>query len=474
MAEDKGSNNRIQADKVLLGLGYLLGTFVSGVLVLGMEINLEQLAENCDVSLAKATSALIFRSGGAIFGSLFAGKLLNLVEPHSVLISSVFAAAMIMEGCNYATNIWFIYLFFTLMGCLVGFIQVSALLLIRLLFKETAGPWLQSSALTFQLGCVTFPILKDTLSFHLMYHILAVLMALISLYIFSTKKAIIPKLQSPSLRTPGGDAEVQEGSSMGGEGEKSFGRGDVISAFCLFFLGGLIVETTTYLESYIEDVGASVDSDDALVALTSTSLLAQMITLYLQQDASTGSMVTYFISCAAAGLVCQLPPLIWSASSTTALWVTIFGTGLFFGPCWGLVFDVWDRFTAEPTAWGSALLNLGLQGGCGFYASGAYWVWSQRGWPRVLLCSNALAFAAAAACTLALLTVPPGSRKAVAATAAAAARRPSLLGELVLPPAPAGSAKAPARQHHNKKWGSNSVMGEALLGPVVLSRGGTS
>jgi len=393
-------------------MGYLLAMFVCGILVIGMEMNLEQFAGNCGVSLDKASLSLIYRSSGSVVGTLFAGKILSTAEPHTVLYACVFCAASLLEGCNYATSIYAIFLFFTLMGAIVGLLQCGALLLIRMLFSSTAGPWLQAASFAFQFGVVAFSILMKLIPFHYMYNYLTVATALIGLYILSTLKILVPRLQDQFLQT-GNDKSTagEEESGSAGQAQKAFATGDVLSSLAVFFLGGLIVENTTYLQPFLQDVNPGVNANNALILLTSASLLAQIFMVFLQRGASSAAVMSYFLGACLCGVACQLPPFVWGAASDAALWATVVGTGFFFGPCVGLVFDLWDRYTPVPTAWGSALLNLGLQGGCGFYSNGAFGIWTLINDPLVLLYANAVAMASAAMFGSSMLCISTAERR---------------------------------------------------------------
>jgi len=408
----------------LLGFGYLLGMLVCGLVVIAMEVGLRELAINCNVEVSQASYALVYRSTGSVFGVLFAGKTLDVLGPHVVLYSQVLLAAFLFEATALTTSINVAYAIYFVMGMVACTIQTSVLLLTRCVFPKNCGPWLQGGSFAFQAGVCLFPFLDEFLDFYWIFQVLFVLLTGISAYGTVTALTCLPMIQYelPDQKAEQKDLKDREEQEAPGSSWLSSSSyiclGDLLGGTCLFFTCGLVVQITSYLEYFVAATTSEAEYPEALgaqalVGLTFANLVGQLACLPLQRGASDAGVTRLFL---ALGLACglvQLLPMVCEQGgklSSGAIWTYSVGTGLFFGPLNGLIYDLWDRYTSVPTAWGSATMNFGIYAGSGFATNIMYYLWEARGDPFVLPWFNFVEMAGCLVTAYALTATAPADK----------------------------------------------------------------
>mmetsp|Transcript_22510 Transcript_22510/g.29212 ORF Transcript_22510/g.29212 Transcript_22510/m.29212 type:complete len:412 (+) Transcript_22510:2-1237(+) len=386
--------------------------FINGFVIIGMEINLEDFADICGVTLQEASSALIFRSVGSAIGAFMAGPLLNHVEPHQVLFGCFILAGAMMSLISWNTSLTGIFAIFAIMGMSVCVMQTGVLLLIRKYFPDQTGFWMQAAQFSFQIAVTLFPLMLEYVDLGEVYYFNSVLAMGSGACILATSQT----LQRRKLFSDDWEnftaAPVLEDKSKHTPIKEFFATGDVLVAFANFCIGGIVVETTTYLESYTEEapLTALVDPDMVLFGFTTAILFGQLVMIPLQSNATTARVMTYFVVLSIFAMWSQQVILIFP----TSVWVLRIGTicmGFFMGPLSGLLFDLWDKYTVEPSPYGSSLVNFACYAGSGFFSVGTYNLWIEWNNPYILLWTNAMGFFIVSAVGYTLNRITPGCRK---------------------------------------------------------------
>eukprot|EP00638_Chattonella_subsalsa_P001794 CAMPEP_0117735266 /NCGR_PEP_ID=MMETSP0947-20121206/1197_1 /TAXON_ID=44440 /ORGANISM="Chattonella subsalsa, Strain CCMP2191" /LENGTH=508 /DNA_ID=CAMNT_0005550263 /DNA_START=93 /DNA_END=1619 /DNA_ORIENTATION=+ len=373
-------------NKRLLGLEYLATGFILGVVVIGMEINLVDFARLCRVPTEQASLALLWRSAGSIAGAGLAGPLMQRFHPHRLAFALLSVVGGLLYTIPIITKLKLLNTSFFGFGLVVSVINTAILLLLRNIFGDTAGVWLQGLSVTYQFGVIAVPALAKYVGLSTQYSVLAgISFAIMVAGLFTAK----PKTMEVSGTIASSESTQKK--------KRSFLTGvDMLIAGANFFLVGIIVNTMTYLRPYMTEVGldSTLNSKDALLGITLAVLCGQVFSMVTQQRCISLTESYNYLKGFHMAAIAALASLVIAPVLTPRhfLLCGVMGFGLFWGPLIGYMYDVWNRRT-KASAFGTAFVTFGGAVGCGLYSFGTFALWKRLKNPNVFFLSNIVAFA---------------------------------------------------------------------------------
>jgi len=363
----------------VLGFYYLSYSFMAGVVIIGMEYNLMEFSVLCASTLEKANYSLIFRSVGSIIGSVSSAPIFSRFDPHYTVMACLGVNALLLALTCLARQIFYMYFFFLVFGCNVSIIHAGVVAIIRMIYQDEAGPWLQSTCFCFQAGVIFVPALLHILSLQSTYMTLALIGAAICF-----TGVVLPH--------PGRLAEEKKES-----GSSKYQYVDFAIAACCFFNAGVIVETFALLPPYMVSVLPSLEPETAVMGLSIAIMTGQLISVKIQQ-APTVQDLYMFVTCFSLVATCCMFSVLVRPYNEFLFWFSMILFGFTWGPINGMVYDIWNKRTT-PTFYGAGIVMLGSQSGSGFYSNVTYFWWHLLSWPQVLMIGNIIGLLATMFCS---------------------------------------------------------------------------
>jgi len=362
-------------------------TFIDGICLVGMEVNLEDFANYVGIPLEQASWALIFKSGGGCLGAILAGLFLSNFHPLSMMLVCLFVVAFLLVSACYITTVPGLFTLYFMIGMLTVLNESSISLEVRRTFGIDAGPWLQSVAFSVQLGFLVFPIFAAFFTVKVSY-ILAFFLTVVVIGLVAIAKIVSEFRTDDEQNTQTETIAPANGISLA----------DVMISLIGFLVTGIICSTGTYMRKFIDIADTDNLINDSgginpfiiIPWFQFMMLMSRMLAVKLQQHASTTCVITLFLLfCAGATGSCVLPVL--NPESLKCIWAGFLMMGFFWGPLTGLMNDLWNRFT-EPTAYGTALVNFMGFAGSGLYSLAMYAVWVDLNYPDTLFWADILGY----------------------------------------------------------------------------------
>ncbi|CAM9238290.1 unnamed protein product, partial [Heterosigma akashiwo] len=179
--QDNGGLRGSQIHRRALGLTYMGGMSVLGIVVIGMETNLVDIAALCNVSVQTVSIALILRSVGSVLGSFSSACLMLKTPPHYLVFVFVALMGLLLLAVPFTTNDMAVDAIFGGFGFAIPVTQAAIQFLTCQVFKDKAGPWLQGNSLAMSAGTVLVPTIHYYLGMTWGYAGLAALAGVLSL-----------------------------------------------------------------------------------------------------------------------------------------------------------------------------------------------------------------------------------------------------------------------------------------------------
>jgi len=348
-----------------------------------MEVNFQDFANLCGVSLQKASWALIFRTAGAAFGVFVFGPILSLCPPVRIMFVNLLLIVIILGSffsviSTFGVDIF--YFLFFLLGTLTSINYSCMLIILREAYKKDSGSWLQALSFSFQIGTAILPLLNMMMPAITSYYFGTFLAAAAAAVGILSLQQASPQDQDLENRT------IRENSTIF--------LADVLVAAGGFFIAGIVVETTTYLPAFVTESGISATTNPLLLifGFNMLVLVGQIIALKLQENGSKIFTVNLFLAFGFGAIATSVAPIIAPSSDLSAtVNISVPLLGFFWGPLQGLLFNIWNRCTSEPTAYGAAIVTFGMLTGSGFYSVWMYGLWVHYVYPYFLFWGNFVA-----------------------------------------------------------------------------------
>jgi len=389
---NKGSDKKVATLQGTVALGAM---FVTGFVLIGAQLNLQDFALQCEVSLSQASLALLFMAAGAGLGSVGSAPILQLVDSHMVLLGGLVTLTTVL-GVVCATNsIHYLFFVYLLVGISISIEQSAVILILRENFLHESGPWLQATNVFQQLGGLTLPLLNLTSSIQVSYAFGFSISMVVMISACVVKLASIQKTNG----TENTEEEIHHG--------KQISVADLIVALATFFILSALVETMTYFQAFIDNspLRGKINPIEGIFVLFGFILASAVPATKLQQFATTNRLISVlaFFLVGAAGS-CLLP--ICAPDSIICMWMFLASFGFFWGPLFGLLAGVWVDHSEEPTPNAAALVTFGMMCGPNVYAIGVYFLWDTLENPNTLFWANIVAVLLALSMVAILAVLP--------------------------------------------------------------------
>ena len=145
------------SNRLRVAVGYFL-TFMSlGVVAASLGPALPTLAERTGVGFAQISILLTARSIGYMVGSPLAGRLLDRVKPHAVMIVGLVVMIATMLAVPEIPILWILVAILVLMGIAESAADVGGNTLLSWLYREDVGPFMNALHFCWGIGNVIAP-----------------------------------------------------------------------------------------------------------------------------------------------------------------------------------------------------------------------------------------------------------------------------------------------------------------------------
>jgi len=381
----------------LQGVVSLGAMFLTGFLMIGTQINLQYFALQCEVSLLKASLALIFMAAGAGLGAAGSAPIFHFIDSHLVLLGGLVTLTIVLGVVCAINSIYWLFFVYFLVGISFSLEQSAVMVILRENFLHQFGAWFQATNVFQQLGVLTLPLLNLTSSIQVSYELgLAIAMLVLV-------SACLVKLVAVQKK------EGTEKTDKQSYNENQITAADWVVALATFFILSSLVETMTYFQAFVEDspLQGQMNPSEGIFVCLGFILISAVPATKFQQFATTKQLISLlvFFLIGAAGS-CLLP--ICAPDSVTCMWIFLACFGFFWGPLFGFLAGIWVDISEEPTPNAAALVTFGMMCGPNVYATLAYVLWDTLDLPITLFWANITAFLLALSMVtiLAVLPVP--------------------------------------------------------------------
>lgn len=355
----------------LLTWMYIISWFVQGVSVISMETSISCLAQDLGIDVALVSSALIFRSIGSAVGSLSSGFLIRRLGAHSLLFNSCILMGGFIAFVPHAQNLEIVWFLFFVIGACVN-LQISAASVLpkqMALEDQSAGKTFQMFFVGNGLGINAVPFIERYQPYErvlLGFGVAAFLFGWIG-------HCLELKPGGDMLASPETTAE-EDGNQENISGLKesswkrfldklrkgSINRFDFAVAIMLLLLTNVMIQTDSFLTTYMESSGLENISSGVLSAFLAGALIVQTFFAFfykvtLQQLYILMPLGLVLATTAFLGLA------FWPLGSThfreAVVWFVFVVAGMCLGPLFGWSYDLWNRIT-DSSEDGAALISL--------------------------------------------------------------------------------------------------------------------
>jgi len=357
---------------------------VLGLIVIGLEVNLVQFGGIASAPAEEISLALVSRAIGSIIGSFLSGKILNFHSPHFVILETLTCDAALLFVVPFLhSEVGFQFLYFCF-GMLIPVTEAAIQFLTCKVHTDGAGPWLQFNNISMWFATMVVPFLHFLLGIRAEYFVLATYTCVVAVILM-----LIPNplkiLESGNKRnkrfTVVEDDRLDKGNKLQAV--------EVLVACILFWIYGIVVQTTTYLGSYIHatSIVPNQQIDLVLALFLLCALIGQALAMCLQ-----GSMSTFRLFVNLAWLlllgVLSMGFILAFPENPAVFWIFVGLFGFSVGPISGYCYDMWNR-TCVVSEKGAAFVVFGAYLGSGIFPFVTVVVWTAVvGFPSTLLVAN--------------------------------------------------------------------------------------
>uniref|UniRef100_A0A7S2UVJ4 Major facilitator superfamily (MFS) profile domain-containing protein n=1 Tax=Fibrocapsa japonica TaxID=94617 RepID=A0A7S2UVJ4_9STRA len=389
----------------LLLTSWLGAAFVYGIVVIGMESNLSDLALRAYTTDDQMSMAMVWRGIGSTLGAFCIAPVLLAMDAHTLLATTTGACAGLLLAMPWISTSRGFFAAFAGFGALLP-VQDAALqfLVARHYGPQGAGPIQQAVSICMFLSILLCPALHYMLGFNTEYLLLggfSLAAAVMAIALPSPGRGGAgsnehPKgLQEAAGSAPGSGSPPQGGrQAIWAELREMDVAGNICTMLIIFLTTTAVVQTTSYIRTYAVDMALlSVDQDDLLLLCYLVPAVTGMFVAMPVQKLWVTSLdraCTLLAICMAVG---AMSGLISAASGVqgdnTTQWLSTALYGFGTGPAIGLGYDVWNR-AVQVTELSTALVM-----GVGFVAPSlatylTFHLWQSLDSPEMLQASNAV------------------------------------------------------------------------------------
>jgi FHS family Na+ dependent glucose MFS transporter 1 len=145
-------------------LGYFGATIVFGLISAALGPTLPNLAENVRTGLSQISLIFTAQASGYLVGSLLSGRLFDRLPGNRLMSGILFCLAGVVFFIPVVDQFWLLIFIFTLVGILLGGMEVGSNTLLVWVHGVRVGPYMNALHFFFGLGAIISPILVARLA----------------------------------------------------------------------------------------------------------------------------------------------------------------------------------------------------------------------------------------------------------------------------------------------------------------------
>jgi len=368
--------------KIILGMSHSCVMAALGFIVISLEINLLQFAQISHCYPTRMSSALLSRAAGSMLGSFLGSKVISCCSPQFILMTTMIFISALLFLIPFLSNVGIFEAVYFGFGLLIPISEAAVQFLTCRVHNSKAGLWLQANNVAMWCAPVVVPLLHFYLGLVQEYFFLG---GFASFVIFLL--AWVPadkKLMKHFKRS------VAEPSAQSSDGEipNRVQVAEIVIAMILFLVYGSVVQTTSFIRLYIEEMGVVPleNSDFVIVVFLGSAMIGQAISLRAQSSFSM-TQLFYRVIVLLVNAVLAMAAIIHFSHSAAVFWVSMGLFGFCIGPVSGYCFDLWHRMCVVSQL-GSAMIVFGAYIGSGVSPFLTLLVWNRTDFPQILIIGN--------------------------------------------------------------------------------------
>ena len=154
-------SNSKKSKRLQRSLVYFTTFLVLGIATSAFGTTLPDLADQTGSTLRQISAIFSGNALGYILGSLLGGWLFDRRRGHPVLTITLIAFSLLFFALPMVSSLWVLVSIITLVGFVMGVIDVGGNTLIVWLFGRDVGPYMNTLHLSFGVGALLSPLLVD-------------------------------------------------------------------------------------------------------------------------------------------------------------------------------------------------------------------------------------------------------------------------------------------------------------------------
>ncbi|KAJ1430062.1 major facilitator superfamily domain-containing protein [Ochromonadaceae sp. CCMP2298] len=365
--------------KYYLGVVYMFGMAVCGVVLVALGSTLDELAQNCNTEATKLGTVFIARGVGAVFGAIASARLYLWFEGNHVMGWALFLLTAVLGLLPFNTSTVLLHVYFLLLGIGTSIVDTGCQIMTRKVHGKNAGPWLGANTVAFGVAGAGVPLIELlTNSVSIQYYVLTAAVLIVCI--------LITVGPNPEKDKPAGSGPARAPPRVT---PPHFYVEAMIGLMILMFIGGKVT-CTAYLTTYVLETGVlTAHAASMLILVLWIAITIGRVCGVQDQRFITNRSLPIHLTIFCAGGTASMLLVLSFPDSVVALWIGVAFYGLCNGPCVAYCYDLVHRLTL-PSETGMSIVMFGLNFGASAVPYLTALVWSEGGGPITLIISTLL------------------------------------------------------------------------------------